>query len=283
MKKTIWWLGWIWLIGGGLCIIWAIWRLGLAEPLRALPVSISPEADTLLSALLLPPWSELAAGAAGIALILCGMGLLLQRGWVRIVLVTTHSVMAGGSLIGWMAVWLLQQTPETRWWPGPVIALALTVLHGGLAFWLNSLDMAELFAWLPLQTTVVASGQCEFCHQELDPQTGQCPHCAHLPESSGDMLTARLIRIQDDASFWLNPGRETLIGRGSLQNDINLNNPTVSRQHARINYEAGQFVLTALHDSNGTWVNDTQVRQQALRSGDEIRLGRARFRFVIEK
>jgi len=68
-----------------------------------------------------------------------------------------------------------------------------------------------------------------------------------------------------------------------MHNDLNVNNPTISRRHAQIEYQEGHFVITALQDSNGTFVNEERVRQQTLNNGDKVRLGRARFQFVIDQ
>ena len=48
----------------------------------------------------------------------------------------------------------------------------------------------------------------------------------------------------------------------------------VSRRHARITVGHGRFVLEDLGSKNGTWKNETRVRQAVdLRDGDRIRLG----------
>jgi pSer/pThr/pTyr-binding forkhead associated (FHA) protein len=40
-------------------------------------------------------------------------------------------------------------------------------------------------------------------------------------------------------------------------------------------------MLVALRDLNGTFINDSLIRERALQNGDEIRFGRARFRFEL--
>lgn len=94
---------------------------------------------------------------------------------------------------------------------------------------------------------------------------------------------ARLIDMDDDTEFQLEAGKKTLVGRGIVRNDINLNNPTVSRHHAQIEYHESRFVLTAMDDANGTFVNNALIRQRTLNDGDEIRFGRVRFRFLIDE
>jgi pSer/pThr/pTyr-binding forkhead associated (FHA) protein len=49
--------------------------------------------------------------------------------------------------------------------------------------------------------------------------------------------------------------------------------PKVSRSHASLELREDQWVLRDLDSRNGTWVNDRQVREHALREGDRVRVG----------
>jgi hypothetical protein len=167
---------------------------------------------------------------------------------------------------------------------GPLLLfLPLIVLNAALAVGLAGQRVTEALAWQSLRTTPVIPARCEFCGSLLDPETGRCPQCEPPPSLDQALLPprARLTSLDDDETFWISAGRPTLIGRGVGEADIGLGNPTVSRQHAQIAYREGHYVLTALHDSNGTFINDTLVRQRVLREGDEVRFGRARFRFEL--
>ena len=62
------------------------------------------------------------------------------------------------------------------------------------------------------------------------------------------------------------------IGRG-LNNDIILEDTRVSRHHAQVRYRARRFWVADLGSTNGTYVNDQQVEEQALRDGDVVSLG----------
>ena len=162
----------------------------------------------------------------------------------------------------------------------------LILVNGGLALFLSSVGTTEALSWLPLRTLPIIPLRCEFCGTPLDPQTKLCPQCDVVPEIVNKHLavappSARLINLSDQTEFWIEPDKKTFIGRGLTGNEINLDNPTVSRHHAHIEFKEGHFVLTALQDSNGTFINDTLVRQRALRDGDEVRFGRARFQFEL--
>jgi pSer/pThr/pTyr-binding forkhead associated (FHA) protein len=63
-------------------------------------------------------------------------------------------------------------------------------------------------------------------------------------------------------------------------NDVVLDDTTVSRRHATITRTSSGLELADLGSTNGTFVNGRQVRKPiALKSGDEIKFGSARFAF----
>ena len=62
------------------------------------------------------------------------------------------------------------------------------------------------------------------------------------------------------------------IGRESTT-DIALDDPRVSRQHARLSYRQQQIWLTDLRSSNGTFVNGTPIQERALQPGDVLSFG----------
>lgn len=77
-------------------------------------------------------------------------------------------------------------------------------------------------------------------------------------------LTGRAFTLHQDT---------TTIGR-IAGNDIIILDGTVSRRHARLVFQAGQWVVEDLNSSNGTFVNGQRVARTAmLRHGDEVRMG----------
>jgi len=66
--------------------------------------------------------------------------------------------------------------------------------------------------------------------------------------------------------------RPMLIGRAENA-DIRLNSQDVSRNHATLNIQSGNFILEDLGSINGTFVNDQLVRSAVLQNGDLIRIG----------
>lgn len=78
--------------------------------------------------------------------------------------------------------------------------------------------------------------------------------------------------------FGLKRGRNT-VGRDSTRADIVLDDETVSAEHARIQFEQGQFYVYDLASTNGTYVNNRSVQKQMLMDGDVLRLGDAQLVF----
>jgi hypothetical protein len=65
-----------------------------------------------------------------------------------------------------------------------------------------------------------------------------------------------------------------LVTLGRLpESDVVVTDPGASRQHARISNANGAFVVTDLGSTNGTLVNDHEVREHELADGDRITIG----------
>ncbi len=70
--------------------------------------------------------------------------------------------------------------------------------------------------------------------------------------------------------------RERLvIGRGRKA-DLALAEATISRAHAAIGFDGASFYVEDLGSTNGTMVNGARISRQALKSADEIQMGKLR-------
>jgi diguanylate cyclase (GGDEF)-like protein len=69
------------------------------------------------------------------------------------------------------------------------------------------------------------------------------------------------------------------IGRSS-KNDLFLDQESISRHHARITFDGQQYWVADNNSTNGTYVNDEAVREQRLRDGDQVRIGRSILKFM---
>ena len=91
-----------------------------------------------------------------------------------------------------------------------------------------------------------------------------------LPKDSAILLVLKGAGI--GSRFLLN-SNSTRVGR-ELNNDISLDDITVSRSHAVINRDEDGFNVKDLGSLNGTYINAVVAREQSLNDGDEIQIGK---------
>jgi pSer/pThr/pTyr-binding forkhead associated (FHA) protein len=74
----------------------------------------------------------------------------------------------------------------------------------------------------------------------------------------------------------------TVVGRGS-ESDVKLDDPNVSRRHARFSCDGGEWRVEDLGSTNGTLLRGAPVAgAAALRSGDRVTLGNCELTFILE-
>lgn len=61
------------------------------------------------------------------------------------------------------------------------------------------------------------------------------------------------------------------IGR-AFENDLMLEYPQISRQHAELRYNQGHFEIIDLDSTGGTFVNGRKIKKESLNKGDVITL-----------
>lgn len=71
------------------------------------------------------------------------------------------------------------------------------------------------------------------------------------------------------------------IGR-NLNNNLVLNDPTVSRFHAEIHYADSQFLLIDKNSSSGTFLNNKRITQSPLFAGDIIQISHTPIMFMFK-
>ncbi len=69
------------------------------------------------------------------------------------------------------------------------------------------------------------------------------------------------------------------LGRGS-ENTVVLENDSVSRRHCRIERKVRSWVVLDNDSTNGTYVNDEQVKEYQLRRGDQVKVGDTILKFL---
>ncbi len=100
---------------------------------------------------------------------------------------------------------------------------------------------------------------------------------AALPEGSA-MLIA-LSGPSRGARFLIN-SEKTTIGR-STENDIFLDDVTVSRKHAEIVYTGKKYTVKDCGSLNGTYVDGSVKEESELHDGMELHIGKFRLHFFV--
>ncbi len=139
---------------------------------------------------------------------------------------------------------------------------------------------------------------CDGCGAALTGSEGAEPQRApHLPGRAPVMEERRsasgsLRSLITGVEFVLEPGKEYMIGRGDpargLKTEICLDEPValqqgVSRLHAKVVYEAGDFYIVDLNSTNATYINGRKLTPQhaySLRDGDIVACGNYRLSFT---
>lgn len=147
----------------------------------------------------------------------------------------------------------------------------------------------ELEAWLgevayqhgisttaPMQVTVVADPEVRRRDVRVIAEIKAADPAARSVEKG----VARLIPISSRDPIFVMQYSEVLVGRAE-SNDLVINAPEVSRQHARLARDSANLAVEDLGSRNGTWINGQRVSNGKARSGDEIAFGTVRFRLDL--
>ncbi len=146
---------------------------------------------------------------------------------------------------------------------------------------------------------------CPTCGAEVTPQMKFCAECgtkldrgqstvSYAPafeEGGGEVAPAagvdgaaliELDQVEGTAGRRMHDiGDEVVtVGRGPESN-IFLDDVTVSRKHAEIERGEKGYRIRDVGSLNGTYVNRVRVDAVDLRNGDEIQIGKYRFKFVF--
>ena len=85
--------------------------------------------------------------------------------------------------------------------------------------------------------------------------------------------------VLGDEKFPLEGSGPWSVGR-SQENDIVINDPNVSRRHARISRADDGFVVEDLGSTNGTLLDGAPIDRERIEGGDELTFGQSTARFI---
>jgi signal transduction histidine kinase len=115
---------------------------------------------------------------------------------------------------------------------------------------------------------------CPKCSAENALDASRCGAC-------GDSLAVAVLEVvRGDVAEkirFLRP-RPYTVGRART-NDLSLNEPSISKFHARIDYQDGRFTIEDAGSLHGVYVNATKVRRAELLPGSQLQLGNVTMKF----
>ena len=132
---------------------------------------------------------------------------------------------------------------------------------------------------------------CSECGVRLDHQQSTASYAPAFEESGEEMAPAtgvdeasliELDQVEGTAGRRMHDIKEGVVTVGrSPESNILLDDVTVSRKHAEIERNESGYRIRDVGSLNGTYVNRVRVDAVDLRNGDEIQIGKYRFKFVF--
>jgi pSer/pThr/pTyr-binding forkhead associated (FHA) protein len=132
---------------------------------------------------------------------------------------------------------------------------------------------------------------CSECGVRLDHGQTTASYAPAFDETGGEVAPAtgvdgasliELDQVEGTAGRRMHDIKEGVVTVGRTpQSDIFLDDVTVSRKHAEIERGERGYRIRDVGSLNGTYVNRVRVDAVDLRNGDEIQIGKYRFKFVF--
>ena len=72
------------------------------------------------------------------------------------------------------------------------------------------------------------------------------------------------------------------VGR-NVKNDIQIDNLSVSKQHARIVKHRGKYFVEDMKSTNGTYLNEKKITKETLANNDVITIGKHTLQAILDK
>lgn len=269
----------LYFIGGGLNILGAILILSGSAIL---------EESLLLAGLGLPVHLgiSLAIGPliAGIINFAVGWGLWELREWARVVTIIFNGLALLAAIIGLIQILSLPVVS-----PSAIAVLVIVMAIYGLIIWyLMQPGVRQLFDGYGegyLRPPARYGSTLPPTRREVPPpptcQRTEGVRVSRLPPTraigeEGARAMAWLV-VESGArvgqQFELSIKKRHTVGRDGSRCNIVLDDPGVSAEHARLQFENGRFVLYDLASTNGTFVNKRRIQKQSLMDGDVIQMG----------
>lgn len=224
-----------------------------------------------------------------------GWGLWTLQEWARIAAIVLHALnLFGGLILGAVLVFgvdisildsVFGTIGTTVSFPGMGIGFWVVALVSGAVVWyLFSPEAQQAFGY---RASAPALEMQPYPPPVPRTERMATPIVQPLPPPNPPIQKTALVNPAPGPQAWLavrsgsRAGKQlglgtssrNSIGRDGSRCDLVVDDPAVSAEHARVQFENGQFVIYDLASRNGTYVNNHRVQRQALMDDDQIRVG----------
>ena len=149
--------------------------------------------------------------------------------------------------------------------PGPIPQSGTIVIFFSFAFWLYLSCFITLPVWPPKSTIDVELSIATFVSIKLYLYGTELKNTSICFNFETGPLKGTIEAIDG----------EITIGR-SADNDLVIDDQTISGKHCKVTFENGQYFLTDLESTNGTSVNGEKISKIALSAGQTVELGKVK-------
>lgn len=221
-----------------------------------------------------------------------GSGMITSQNWARTVGVAFHMVMGICLLALMVTFYVAMNQLGSTMSKIPELARNLLLILGVLfaiglivvGYLFSTDDAMRAFAKVAVPSAAGVKVLCPTCNEPMDLARGLCPRCDFGDGIPVVPIRAHLIDAISGKDHLVSTRLITHIGREQQGYEIQLTDPSVSHEHAWIEFANGLFFLHADNDTNGTFVNDmnVRIRDTEVKNGDLISFGKAQFRFKVD-
>lgn len=114
------------------------------------------------------------------------------------------------------------------------------------------------------------------CLEEAATSAFECSGCG----SRLDLASLQIVRGTDAGTLFPLRALSYVLGR-SRRSDLVLRDASVSREHARIVFQDGRFVVEDCHSTHSLYLDEKRTRRGTLTDGCSIQLGSVTLRFTV--
>ncbi len=280
-------MGAMWIFAGAAVVLVAGVSVAASEQLWQIALGDVPQIQAALQLAFErgPSIVMILAGLiTGAYMIFVGTGLLMLRGWARLIALASNTTI--GACLAALTASIVMYIPAGQMMTPTTLIVGVSGVSACamLAFsvLLSTQAASSLFAEPAPALPKTPAVKCPTCGGALDLARARCPKCDTEMERPIEPKRARLVEAKTGKEHIVSLRKLNRIGRDAPNLEIALEHRSVSGNHASIEYHQGRFYLHAHDDTFGTFVNQRRTRDAEIHHNDVLTFGQAEFRFIVD-